>query len=172
MVTALPALHIPTAAELAEITDGVTAHDTGLVDAVKVTVNPIITAAAFATETDIPRLALSGQVVSGSIYLFTGQLMYSHSVTDSEFALRIRHTTPVTGTLIGYTRLSRAPYANAGRMLSWAIPWSATWSGAGNWYASIQRTSGTATANLEGGDEVWSTMTLLARSGTIRVVST
>lgn len=172
MVTPLPAMHIPTAAELAEITDGISQHDAGLVDAAKITINPIITAATFASETNIPRLALSGTQLTGASYLFTGQLIYNCSTTDSEYAVRIRHTTPVSGTLIGFFRLARVPYAGYGVQMSWSIPWTASSTTTGSWHFSVQRTVGTGTLTLEGGDATWTAMALLSRQGTIRTVST
>jgi hypothetical protein len=172
MVTSLPALHIPTASELAEITDGVTAHDEGMVDACRVTINPIIAAATFSpTEINLPRLALTGTIITGWTYLLTGQLVHQCSTTDTELSIRIRHTTPVTGTQIGAVRLARSPYTGAGRLVTWSIPWKATFSGAASIFHSVLRTTGTGTTTLEGGEFTFAGMYLIDRNGYIRTVS-
>lgn len=145
-----------------------TAIEASLVDAVNVTTNPIIAAAAFSSETDVPRLALSGTVVAGSAYAFVGQLLYSFTNTDTEADLRIRHTTAVSGTLIGRTRLSKVPTSGFGMHVSWWVPWIATSSGAMNFYISVKRSTGTGNVSLDGGDATFAGLVKLATGGTLR----
>lgn len=166
----LAAGHPPTGEEFKQITDAIDVHDL-LSDAVNITHNPIITAAAFSSETDITRGLLTATVTAGCTYLFTGQLVYLTSNTDTEGTLRIRTTTPLTGDLVGTIRLGMPATAGYGRPVSWAIPWTAPTSGAETFHLSVQRNVGSGTITLEGGTGTWLVMCLIGRVGSVRTVS-
>lgn len=142
-------------------------------DAVNVTANPIITAAAFSSETDIPKLQLTASVTTGELYLFWGQIRASVTNTDTEANLFIRVGTAVSGTLVGTVRIGRKPVISAGELTTWMIPWACTATiSAQNFYTSVQRGAGTGNTTLEGGDSCWAGICRWAPgSGVLRTVS-
>jgi hypothetical protein len=138
------------------------------VDAVALTTNPIITAAAFSSETDIPRMTLTGTVVDGMRYTFRGQFISSQSTTDTEAKITIRHTTAVTGTIVGTYRIGRPAQAGFGVNTTWCIPWSCSGTVTNqNFYFSIVRTVGSGNTTLEGGNGSFSEM-VVSGAGTLR----
>jgi len=171
---AMPVLysgHRVPAAEFAQITDAIDAHDASLVDGARFTFATAAATNAYSSETNISRLALSGPIVSGQVYEFCGQVVHKCSTTDTECSLRLRHTTPVSGTLIGSARLGRSPYANNGRLVTWSIPWVATFTDVGNFYFSILRTTGTGDTTLDGGEFAFTYVKMVGRYGTIRTIT-
>lgn len=143
-----------------------------LLDATNVTITPVIAAAAFSSETDMPRMQLTATVESGSAYVFAGQGSYSFTNADTEGDIRIRHTTAVTGTLIGRIRLGKVPGIGVGYHFSWHIPWVADTSGSTNFYFSVKRGTGTGNISVDGGDATFSSLYRIGAAGTIRNIST
>lgn len=143
-----------------------------LVDATNVTITPIITPAAFSSETNIPRMQLSGSIETGSTYLFTGQGSYSFTAADTEADIYIRVGTALTGTIVGTIRLGRPAATGYGLHFSWSIPWIGTSTGTQNFYFSVKRNVGTGNISLDGGTASFSGLYLVGPGGTIRNVST
>jgi hypothetical protein len=131
--------------------------------------NPIITAASFSSETDIPRMTMSANVITGHVYLFTGQLTYSVSNVDVECDIRIRKTTAVTGAIVGRARLGRLPNTGYGQQICWSVPWVSDATGVTNFYFSIRRGAGTGNTTLEGGDAAFSSIFHIDSTGTLRI---
>lgn len=138
-----------------------------VVDCVHVTTNPVITAATFVVETDIPRLLLSGNVTAGELYHFHGQMIFSTSVNDTEANLLWKPDS-LASSIIGRVRLARTPYAGYGTHLSWSFVWQAPTTRWYEWHTSIIRAVGTGTITLTGGNMTFSTVSRIGHSGTIR----
>lgn len=123
-----------------------------VLDVVNVTTNPVITAAAFSSETDIPRMKLTASVSAGVLYAIFGMCQYGMSNTDTEANINFRHTTSVTGTYIGTARLSRPWVINVGMQCTWLLPFiPAGTNTALDIFSSIVRGTGTGNTTITGG---------------------
>lgn len=121
-----------------------------ILDAVTVTVSPIITAAAFSSETEIPRWLLTASVVSGRLYVIAGQITYNMSVNDTETDIIFREDTTLTGTLMGAVRLGKPSTSGNGHTANVWIPWKCnSTSTAKQIHVSVRRIGGTGNTVLE-----------------------
>lgn len=161
-----------------DVTDAInelTAYGLGqMLDAVNVT-KTTIASASFSSETNISQFQLTFPCRAGEMILFVGQTINAVSNTDSEFNLKLRRDTSVSGTIIGTARIGRRYNATgAGVGLNWIIPWVANnTSSAKNVYVSAQRATGTGNLTLEGGDQTFHAAIRIGRpTSTLRVVST
>jgi hypothetical protein len=132
--------------------DVLTALGAEVLDMINITTNPIITAAAFSSETDIPRMQLTAPVIAGELYLIFGFCIAGMTNTDTEANLNFRHTTAVSGTYIGSARLGRPWVINTGFQTTWLVPFVCTGSTTAlNIYTSVVRSAGTGNTSITGG---------------------
>lgn len=135
--------------------------DNASMDIVNVTTDPAATYGTYTSETNLSRFALSASLVNNAMYVLAGQCLYAADNSDTEGALRWRHTTTVSGTLLGTVRLNRVPATGAGLHVSWWVPFRAPSTGTLNVYASLQRTSGTGQLTIGGGSYTFASLTRL-----------
>lgn len=118
-----------------------------LIDAVECNVAATQVSSA-AVELDLPRLAMpSIPFVSGALYRLDVGIINSRSVVSDEYCVRLRHTTAVSGTLLGET-MGWTESGTAGRWISGFIFFDAPSTATLNLFLSVVRTGGTGAITI------------------------